>query len=184
LQTTYENFRYRSEQRVNPYDRGAAENFGEIFCTKIPPSKNNFRAEVEQDVQGHSVSVLPNTDNQEDAGNLRVKIGSDVEEGGPSSIGAEHILGEESHEEVQSRYSNGHEVGPDVKEGYEDALTRAIGRPISPLDSSDSRSGVYPRRSSWGRKGENWEISPEILSSSLVTESGRFNGQSTTPGSG
>ncbi|CAH9062299.1 unnamed protein product [Cuscuta europaea] len=45
-QTTYENFRYRYERKMNPYNVGIAENFREIFCSRIPKSKNNFRAKV------------------------------------------------------------------------------------------------------------------------------------------
>ncbi|PKA54821.1 putative S-acyltransferase [Apostasia shenzhenica] len=45
-QTTYENFRYRYERKVNPYNRGTVANFKEIFFAKISPSNNNFRARV------------------------------------------------------------------------------------------------------------------------------------------
>ncbi|GFS34360.1 DHHC-type zinc finger family protein [Actinidia rufa] len=45
-QTTYENFRYRYDRRANPYNKGVVQNFQEIFCTSISPSKNNFRAKV------------------------------------------------------------------------------------------------------------------------------------------
>uniref|UniRef100_K3XIB6 S-acyltransferase n=2 Tax=Setaria italica TaxID=4555 RepID=K3XIB6_SETIT len=48
-QTTYENFRYRYDQRANPYNRGVVENIKEIFFTPIPPSKNNFRGRVLQE---------------------------------------------------------------------------------------------------------------------------------------
>ncbi|KAK3166377.1 hypothetical protein QOZ80_1AG0044990 [Eleusine coracana subsp. coracana] len=48
-QTTYENFRYRYDQRANPYNRGVVENIKEIFFTPIPPSKNNFRSKVLQE---------------------------------------------------------------------------------------------------------------------------------------
>ncbi|KAI7747869.1 hypothetical protein M8C21_027441 [Ambrosia artemisiifolia] len=44
--STYENFRYRYDRSENPYNRGIFENFKEVFCTSIPPSKNNFRALV------------------------------------------------------------------------------------------------------------------------------------------
>lgn len=47
LQTTYENFRYRYDEKENPYDRGVLANMSEVFCTGIPPSMNNFRAWVE-----------------------------------------------------------------------------------------------------------------------------------------
>ncbi|KAK7411018.1 hypothetical protein VNO78_02350 [Psophocarpus tetragonolobus] len=45
-QSTYENFRYRYDRQVNPYDKGVAANFGEIFCSSIPPSKNKFRSKI------------------------------------------------------------------------------------------------------------------------------------------
>ncbi|KAL0711638.1 hypothetical protein Bca4012_018616 [Brassica carinata] len=43
-QTTYENFRYRSDNRINVYDRGCSNNFLETFCSKVKPSRNDFRA--------------------------------------------------------------------------------------------------------------------------------------------
>lgn len=46
LQTTYETFRYRADNRINVYDRGCANNFVEVLCTKKEPSKFNFRAYV------------------------------------------------------------------------------------------------------------------------------------------
>ncbi|XP_020237039.1 probable protein S-acyltransferase 5 [Cajanus cajan] len=45
-QSTYENFRYRYNHQVNPYNRGIIKNFAEVFCTRVPPSKNNFRSKV------------------------------------------------------------------------------------------------------------------------------------------
>ncbi|CAJ1975108.1 unnamed protein product [Sphenostylis stenocarpa] len=45
-QSTYENFRYRYDEQANPYDRGVAENFREIFCSGIPQSKNKFRSKI------------------------------------------------------------------------------------------------------------------------------------------
>ncbi|GJN06318.1 hypothetical protein PR202_ga24036 [Eleusine coracana subsp. coracana] len=46
-QTTYENFRYRYDNKENPYDRGVLANISEVFCTRIPPSMNHFREWVE-----------------------------------------------------------------------------------------------------------------------------------------
>ncbi|CAH8388511.1 unnamed protein product [Eruca vesicaria subsp. sativa] len=43
-QTTYENFRYRSDNRINVYNRGCSKNFLETFCSKVKPSRNDFRA--------------------------------------------------------------------------------------------------------------------------------------------
>lgn len=48
-QTTYENFRYRYHRKMNPYNRGCGRNIVEIFFSKIPSSRNNFRAKVKVD---------------------------------------------------------------------------------------------------------------------------------------
>ncbi|GJN07082.1 hypothetical protein PR202_ga24875 [Eleusine coracana subsp. coracana] len=45
-QTTYENFRYHYNKKENPYRKSIAENFAEVFFTKIAPSMNNFRSRV------------------------------------------------------------------------------------------------------------------------------------------
>ncbi|KAG5050017.1 hypothetical protein JHK85_011120 [Glycine max] len=45
-ESTYENFRYRYDQQSNPYNKGVAANFREIFCSCIPPSKNNVRSKI------------------------------------------------------------------------------------------------------------------------------------------
>ncbi|XP_072991405.1 probable protein S-acyltransferase 7 [Typha latifolia] len=47
-QTTYENFRYRYDRKGNPYNRGFVENVKETMFSKIPSSKNNFRAKVKE----------------------------------------------------------------------------------------------------------------------------------------
>lgn len=47
VQTTYENFRYRYDEKENPYNSGVLANVSEVFCTGMPPSMNNFRAWVE-----------------------------------------------------------------------------------------------------------------------------------------
>jgi palmitoyltransferase ZDHHC9/14/18 len=49
LQTTYENFRYHYYLRTNPYNRGLVQNFIESLCSRIPSSKNNFRAKAKED---------------------------------------------------------------------------------------------------------------------------------------
>ncbi|XP_039854930.1 probable protein S-acyltransferase 7 isoform X2 [Panicum virgatum] len=48
-QTTYENFRYRYDRKTNPYNLGVAQNFIDILFSRIPSSKNNFRAKVKED---------------------------------------------------------------------------------------------------------------------------------------
>uniref|UniRef100_A0A2N9I569 Uncharacterized protein n=1 Tax=Fagus sylvatica TaxID=28930 RepID=A0A2N9I569_FAGSY len=54
VKTTYENFRYRYDGKMNPYNRGCARNIMDIFFSKIPSSRNNFRAKV----KGGSSSVF------------------------------------------------------------------------------------------------------------------------------
>ncbi|KAL5732343.1 hypothetical protein ACOSQ2_032035 [Xanthoceras sorbifolium] len=56
-QTTYENFRYRYHSKMNPYNRGCLRNVLEIFCSKIPSSKNFFREKVKVD----SSSIFANS---------------------------------------------------------------------------------------------------------------------------
>ncbi|OIW15388.1 hypothetical protein TanjilG_25396 [Lupinus angustifolius] len=44
--STYENIKNRYDRQVNPFNKGVGYNFKEIFCSTIPPSKNNFRSKV------------------------------------------------------------------------------------------------------------------------------------------
>ncbi|XP_010550748.1 PREDICTED: probable protein S-acyltransferase 5 [Tarenaya hassleriana] len=45
-QSTYENFRYRYDRQENPFNKGILRNFLEVFCSSVPPRKNNFRAKI------------------------------------------------------------------------------------------------------------------------------------------
>lgn len=90
LQTTYENFRYRYVGKTNPYNRGWAGNAREIFCSKIPPSRNNFRTKVKMDpseVFNYSVSYrhslspeLPKTSFDLDTGKRPAVAAEDLED--------------------------------------------------------------------------------------------------------
>ncbi|KGN54915.1 probable protein S-acyltransferase 1 [Cucumis sativus] len=48
-QTTYENFRYRYDKKVNPFTKGFVGNLKDVFWSKIPPSMVDFRAWVTED---------------------------------------------------------------------------------------------------------------------------------------
>ncbi|KAJ0979012.1 hypothetical protein J5N97_014486 [Dioscorea zingiberensis] len=48
-QTTYENFRYRYDKKVNPYNKGLFGNFIHVFFSRMPPSLNDFRSWVLED---------------------------------------------------------------------------------------------------------------------------------------
>ncbi|KAK8561509.1 hypothetical protein V6N13_149313 [Hibiscus sabdariffa] len=45
--TTYENFRYHYDSKRNPYNLGCVRNVFEVFFSKIPEPKSNFREKVD-----------------------------------------------------------------------------------------------------------------------------------------
>ncbi|KAG6788042.1 hypothetical protein POTOM_004095 [Populus tomentosa] len=59
VQTTYENFRYRYDGKMNPYNLGCVRNVLEVFFTKIPKSKNKFRAKVLVDSSSGYAASMP-----------------------------------------------------------------------------------------------------------------------------
>jgi len=160
-QTTYENFRYRCDNKVNPYNEGIITNFSAIFCANIKPSQNNFRAKVQQEASVQTRVIPQSTDTRDVIGDLAAKVSIDLEAGRKAAMRDEFDPEREGHEELHSRKSNGPDTVMDIKEGYEDAFTRAIGRPLS-LEGSEARSGSHPRHSSWGRKSGSWEITPDL----------------------
>lgn len=162
LQTTYENFRYRADNRINAYDVGCSNNFLEIFCSKIKPSKNNFRAYVQEEVQ------RPPLTSTHQAAAAAVVLDADTREKVEDDLGiGEDLLKisqrrniEEINEELCDRGGNGtHQNSSEVN---------------SVLDS-DYRSltiQAETRHSSWGRRSSSWEIAPDVLATnSKVTES-------------
>ncbi|XWS68709.1 hypothetical protein CRYUN_Cryun04dG0114800 [Craigia yunnanensis] len=96
-QTTYENFRYRYDSKRNPYNRGCVRNIFEIFFSKIPKSKSNFRAKVKLDSSSlFAASVsLARTMNPE-----MPKTSSDIEMGKRQAVAAEDF--EEIHSQIDS----------------------------------------------------------------------------------
>ncbi|KNA23103.1 hypothetical protein SOVF_027860 [Spinacia oleracea] len=82
-QTTYENFRYRTDSRLNVYNRGCFNNFAEVLCSKIKPSRNKFRAFVEEEVQRPPPPrTTPENETVDDTGDRRTKVEDDLEFGG------------------------------------------------------------------------------------------------------
>ncbi|KAE8711796.1 putative protein S-acyltransferase 9 [Hibiscus syriacus] len=83
--TTYENFRYRYDSKRNPYNRGCIRNIFEVFLSKIPESKSNFREKVKVDsysLLGSSLSFRPMTAD-------RPKRSFDIEMGKRQTVVAE-----------------------------------------------------------------------------------------------
>ncbi|KAK3036400.1 hypothetical protein RJ639_029999 [Escallonia herrerae] len=165
-QTTYENFRYRYDRRANPYNKGVVQNFKEIFCNSIAPSKNSFRAKAprEPGLPARSVGggfVSPNMG----------KAMEDIEMGrkavwGDAGAVVDHREGQLSDNDGLNTKDGGlGEMSPEIR---------------TTVDEGD-RVGIHPRRSSWGRKSGSWEMSPEVLAlAARVGEPNRMGGSSSS----
>ncbi|KAH7847578.1 hypothetical protein Vadar_027753 [Vaccinium darrowii] len=166
-QTTYENFRYRYDRRANPYNKGVVQNFKEIFCTSISPSKNNFRAKVpkEAGLPGRPSGagfVSPNMGKSGDIEMGRKAVWGDVGAGLDRCEG--QLRGNDGLDIKDNRLVG--EMSPDIR---------------TAVDERDRVGIHHGRRSSWGRKSGNWEMSPEVLAlASRVGEQNRMGGSSGT----
>lgn len=167
-QTTYENFRYRYDHRANPYNKGVVENFKEIFCTPIPPSKNNFRAKVPKEPAPSARPV--------GAGFVSPSMGKgtdDIEMGRKATWGGEFGPGLDSGEGQMSdndilTIKDGRlgEASPDIR---------------THVDEVGDRAGLPTRHSSRRRQSGNWEMSPEVLAlSARLGEQSRVGRSSNT----
>ncbi|GLU06977.1 hypothetical protein SLE2022_239600 [Rubroshorea leprosula] len=161
-QTTYENFRYRADGRPNVYDQGCPSNFIEVFCTKIKPSRNNFRALVQEEVPPRprlrSTCVADPEDLEGDQ-NPRSKVEDDLDIGEDLLKISQRRNIEEIDEDIRSRGSNN---GPHNTLEVESVLGSGHRAPTTRSDTSHS---------SWGRRSGSWEIAPEVLANPTVTES-------------
>ncbi|KAK4412764.1 putative protein S-acyltransferase 4 [Sesamum alatum] len=118
-QTTYENFRYRYSKKENPYNKGMIKNLKEVFLSEIPPSRNNFRAIVEED----EVTVRESTSSKE---KMDIEMGNNF--GEDSSHTLPDILRNLEYDDIEENikdreasdrsYSDQFVVplGPDLKE--------------------------------------------------------------------
>lgn len=128
-----------------------------MFCTKVKPSKNNFRAFVQEEVQ-RSTTLLT-TRQAEDTGDRRMKVEDDMDIGGDLlKISQRHNI-EDIEADIRSR-------GSDVPHHNSSEADSA-------LDSDRRGPTVQPDtwHSSWGRSGGGWEIATEVVgTNSNVTE--------------
>ncbi|KAK4282216.1 hypothetical protein QN277_013619 [Acacia crassicarpa] len=165
-QTTYENFRYRYDRRANPYNKGVLSNFAEIFCSAIPPSKNNFRAKVIRE------PVLPSR--SVGGGFMSPSMGKAVDdiEMGRKTVWGDMGAGMVDHNEgqlINERMT--------IKDGD---LSDFPAELRTPVDEASVRGVIRPRRSSWGRKSD-WDMSPEVLAmGARVGEPNRVGGSSSS----
>ncbi|XP_047979439.1 protein S-acyltransferase 8-like [Salvia hispanica] len=149
-QTTYENFRYRADNRINVYNRGCLNNFFEVFCTKVKPSKNNFRALVQEESQRPPMPTSrDNAEPEETGDDRRMKVEDDLDIGGDLlKISQRHNI-EDIEADIRSR-------GSDVPHHNLSEVDSVLGSnrrpPAVQLETT--------RRTSWGKSG-NWEIGNE-----------------------
>ncbi|KAJ6965422.1 hypothetical protein NC652_003338 [Populus alba x Populus x berolinensis] len=165
-QTTYENFRYRYDRRANPFYKGLVENFKEIFCSSIPPSKNNFRAKVPRE------PALPTR--TLGGGFMSPNMGKAA---GDIEMGRKTVWGDMSAmADGEGQPANNDRLN--IKDGELGELSPDI---RTTVDEIGDRGGLHPRRSSWGRKSGSWEMSPEVLAlAARVGESNRVGGGSSS----
>lgn len=162
LQTTYENFRYRSDNRINVYNRGCLNNFLEVFCTKVKPSRNNFRALVQEEVPRPTRPVISQEPEPDTGGgDPRPKVEDDLDIGEDLLKISQRRNIEEIDDDIRSRGSN----GPPHNTSEADSVLGLDRR--APTVRSEAR------HSSWGRSG-SWEIAPDVLANSNVTETRNY----------
>ncbi|KAH7577159.1 hypothetical protein JRO89_XS01G0214100 [Xanthoceras sorbifolium] len=165
-QTTYENFRYRYDGRANPYNKGVVENFKEIFCSSIPPSKNNFRAMVPRETSLPARSV--------GGGFMSPNMGKAVDD---IEMGRKTVWGDMGPGADLSEGQLTNNDRMNVKDGELAELSPDIRTTVEEGD----RPGIHPRRSSWGRKSGSWDMSPEVLAlAARVGESNRAGGSTSS----
>jgi palmitoyltransferase ZDHHC9/14/18 len=166
IQTTYENFRYRYDRRANPFYKGLVENFKEIFCSSISPSKNNFRVKVPRE------PALPTR--TLGGGFMSPNMGKAV---GDIEMGRKTVWGDMSAmADGEGQPANNDRLN--IKDGELGELSPDI---RTTVDEVGDRGGLHPRRSSWGRKSGSWEMSPEVLAlAARVGESNLVGGGSSS----
>lgn len=122
MQTTYENFRYRYDGKFNPYNRGWVQNTLEIFFTRIPRSKNHFRARVTEDSSTFdpSLSVQPvlspdmaKTSFDMEMGGKRQAVAAEEFEDIQNQIGLERCRTQPEHKNCGEK--GNWEITPDIQ---------------------------------------------------------------------
>lgn len=150
-QTTYENFRYRADNRPNVYDRGCIKNFLEVFCTRVKPSRNKFRSYVQEEPPRPPPISRAAREPESETSEPRSKVEDDLEIGGELLKISRRRMSGEVDEELGGRPSNGmHSV---VSES----------ELVSGMESQLPVSRTEVHNSSWGRRSGSWEISPDVL---------------------
>ncbi|KAK2391404.1 DHHC-type zinc finger family protein [Trifolium repens] len=132
-QSTYENFRYRYDRQVNPYNKGIVENFKEVFFSSIPPSKNNFRTKVPIPKESTESSRRRGVDT------LMMPVYNEV--------------GEVEKDYKDEEYGKGSELN-DTSVDLSSMLHTERGQ---------RQVASFLRQSLWERSSRKWEVTPEVL---------------------
>ncbi|PIA41182.1 hypothetical protein AQUCO_02300169v1 [Aquilegia coerulea] len=140
-QTTYENFRYRADSRLNVYNRGCFNNFFEVFCTKTKQSKNNLRAFVQEESERPPAANTQEPEVDDLGGNPRSKVEDDLEIGGDLLAISQRRNFEEADENVdlRSRGSNGKQQ----RDSSEAEFALGLDRQEAQYSSRGRRSGSW-----------------------------------------
>ena len=156
LQTTYENFRYRSDSRPNIYSQRCLNNFLEVFCSKTKPSKHKFRAYAQEEVRPPTVS-FGRVVEEEPVGGPRSKVEDDLE------IGSDllKISQRRNYEDVDVEMGGPHRHSSEM-DGIANAKLVTCSESQIPAVGSD----VRVRHSSWDRRSGNWDMSSDVLTRS------------------
>ncbi|KAG6488499.1 hypothetical protein ZIOFF_049742 [Zingiber officinale] len=140
------------DRRANPYNKGIVENFKEIFCTSIPPSKNNFRARV-----SHEQGLQPRSSI---GGFMSPNVGKAV---GDIEMDRKPVTWDELRAVTQVGENEEGLSSRNMMDDKDGELSEP-----SPNLSREAFTGgmeVQPtrhhRRSSWGRGG-SWETAPDF----------------------
>ncbi|CAI8583881.1 unnamed protein product [Vicia faba] len=147
-QSTYENFRYRYDRQVNPYNKGVIENFKEVFFSSIPPSKNNFRSKVPVPKE------LSESSRRNGVDTVMIPAYNEVDDM------EKHYKDEE------------YGKGGDLSETSVD-LSRMLH-----TERGQREVASFLKHSLWERSSKKWEVNPEILDDIHDTESNRITGDS------
>ena len=125
----------------------------EVFFTKVPPSKNNFRARVPREQGSHAHVARAGFVGQ----NIVQSVG-DPEEGRKPVVWDEAGAG--SAADLEAGLNN---VLPEGNDGSFSSNASPDLAGAMQLGGPGGRATLNPRRSSWGRKSGNWEISPDVM---------------------
>ncbi|KAI4389723.1 hypothetical protein MLD38_001920 [Melastoma candidum] len=156
-QTTYENFRNRADNRFNAYSRGCISNFLEVFCTEVKPSKNNFRAFVQEGIQKSVLHSERGGDSEDVSDNPRSKVQDDLDIG-EDLLKISQRRNVDLEEDLAGRGSNGRSLAAEEVDSAISSGHRA------PTIRSENRHAGSVRSGSW-------EIASDVLANSTGTDS-------------